>query len=144
MANVRCGGRDEFDAVVVGGTNTTGSQLYSNCGKKNFRGTSNCNQTQEKSHHHPAHYFHCLFLVTLKDMVWKCNGCNKSCTEIQDQSCYSCRSCKFYLCQKCFQPKQNELHEHPLMKTDVTQVYRESRGGWKCDCCGGNNGPGDL
>ena len=147
-------GRDDVDAAVFGRSRTT-SQLCSHCGKTiqssdpafqcqpcDFKLCSNCDKTRGYAHY--AHISHYLFLVNLVHEIWTCNGCNKSCTEIKETSCYLCNVCKFYLCLSCFEPKRYLLHQHDLTKTDVRSVYPGSRGGWKCDCCGGNNGPRHL
>jgi hypothetical protein len=154
MTDLFHNGRVETDAVVVGAGGTK-SQLCSNCGNTvqnsrlvdEFQASdsklcSNCKKPHGHSHAHAAHLSHYLFLVNLIHVIWTCNGCNKSCTELQDTLCYFCDICKFYLCRSCFEPKKYLLHQHGLTKTDVRCIYTASQGGWKCDCCGGNNGRG--
>ena len=147
MARLSLRGKDEVDAVQVLGDDRARRQLCSNCGKttsSDFNLCSNCDQTSRQGYAHAAHYLHYLFLVNLTRVIWTCNGCNKSCTEIKDTLCYFCNTCKFYLCRSCFEPKKYSLHQHDLSKTDVRCVYHGSSGSWKCDCCGGNNGFGHL
>lgn len=146
-------GKDETDAVSVRPYVTTSrSKKCSHCGKaiKESRPElesepcdselcSNCLQSQ--GYAHPAHIQHFLFLVNLMHEIWTCNGCNKSSTQIKETVCYFCDVCKFYLCRSCFKPKKYLLHGHDLTKTDVRCIYHQSHGRWKCDCCGGNNGP---
>ena len=92
---------------------------------------------------HPAH--NCpLSLITVINKIWTCNGCKKSCKELEDTNCYHCSSCDFYLCQSCYQPKKYLVHEHDLTKTDVTSIYVRSKGVWQCDCCERNYGPNHL
>lgn len=149
-------GGDEMDAVVVGVGSETTRPLCIECGEKieNSHITSFQCQTSESSlcsrcarikkhvYSHSAHPFHFLSWVDFKEVIWTCNGCNRPSTMIKDTKCYFCSICKFYLCQTCFEPKKYFLHEHFLEKTDVRNVYLG--GGWKCDCCGGNNGLGQL
>ena len=140
MAQAIPTGRDECDAVPASGGNVPGSG--SDYAAKNpWRPNDFKRQTPDRGHPHPAHYSHYLFLMNITHMIWKCNGCNRSSTDIRDTTCYSCSSCKFYLCKDCFEPRVDDtIHQHALVKTDVRCVYHASHGGWKCDCCGGNNG----
>ena len=102
---------------------------------------SSCVKTQ--GFDHPAHKCS-LFLMTVINIIWTCSGCKKSCKDLEDTSCYHCSSCDFNLCQSCYQPKKYLVHKHDLTKTDVTSVYVRTKGNWRCDCCGGNNGPNHL
>ena len=143
-------GKNENDAVAVADTT---EPRCSNCQQQLFSLTPAficqlCNFliccACDRGHRHPVHDQHKLYSINpLKGSIgsWRCSVCKIA--SAVETHCYHCPICVFSMCKTCFVSVTYPLHGHPLIRTDVRNVYHETLGEWCCDNCSNNNGPGN-
>ena len=81
-----------------------------------------------------------------KDMLWRCDLCrvefnsrlsltSSNAKEADPTFAFHCDLCSFDVCSLCFKGHLHPFHHHRLKKAQVSLIYPQTDGQWRCDAC---------